>query len=576
VAATATLTTTGFATSPAQSAADPDCPAAADISTLTAGQPVTGKTVLRGTTPTGFTGEVVGVLEGPPDLVMVDLGADPNIGDTGIFEGMSGSPVYDADGDLIGAVAYGFAFGPSAIAGVTPASEMQKLLSDGARPAAARRTVPLPKAMARSLVADGSATTAQVTSGLHPLATQFAVSGMTAARTAQLAPMLRMGNVTPMAAPGSRTSDQEIPVETGGNMVAAMSYGDVTAGAVGTATMRCGTETVGFGHPMNFTGPATMTLHGASTVLIQKDPTLSGFKLVNIGAPVGTVDLDRSAGIHGQDTVLPPSAEVSSSAQGEVDDTTAVSHVTVPEVFSGVAVSNMFSAQDRAMDRLGGGAGTASWTVQGTYGRNHTPFELERSDMFADEFDLSGATAFAMGDQLDTLASSGERVHFDSVTTESRLDRPYETWQIGRVQMRRFGTWVTLHDGEPMTIRAGRPNYLRITLTSAQLGTRTLVRAVKPPVRVVDRIGTLRITGGAAEGGFDDFAFFDAFGFSDEPAKSVPALIKGFESAQHQNEIRATIRFRHVAGRAAQPRVRTFELARVVSGGISLPVFGIR
>src|SRR3954454_7416981 len=43
---------------------------------------------------------------------------------------MSGSPVYAEDGRLIGAVSYGLAFGPSPVAGVTLAADMQQLLGD--------------------------------------------------------------------------------------------------------------------------------------------------------------------------------------------------------------------------------------------------------------------------------------------------------------------------------------------------------------------------------------------------------------------------------------------------------------
>ena len=35
----------------------------------------------------------------------------------------------------------------------------------------------------------------------------------------------------------------------GGNMAAAMSYGDITQGGVGTATSVCDGRVVGFGHP---------------------------------------------------------------------------------------------------------------------------------------------------------------------------------------------------------------------------------------------------------------------------------------------------------------------------------------
>ncbi|HYF72274.1 MAG TPA: hypothetical protein VD864_05610, partial [Nocardioides sp.] len=105
------------ATGPAQ-AADPagDCATPYPVADLVDEQPVTGLTVSRGTTPEGFTGEVIGVLDDGVapgvDMVMVRL-TSPEIDRVGIWQGMSGSPVYAADGRLIGAVAYGLAMGAS-------------------------------------------------------------------------------------------------------------------------------------------------------------------------------------------------------------------------------------------------------------------------------------------------------------------------------------------------------------------------------------------------------------------------------------------------------------------------------
>ena len=64
--ATSALAVGGLAATgaPAQSA-DPagDCTAAYPVADLTQGQEVTGSTVVSGVTPTGFTGEVLGVLD---------------------------------------------------------------------------------------------------------------------------------------------------------------------------------------------------------------------------------------------------------------------------------------------------------------------------------------------------------------------------------------------------------------------------------------------------------------------------------------------------------------------------------
>ena len=105
-------------------AAAEDCTAPYPISALTVDQDVTGLTVTQGVTPTPFTGKVLGVLKDGVlpgiDMVMARLDS-PTIQQVGgIWQGMSGSPVYGVDGRLIGAVAYGFSFGASPVAGITP------------------------------------------------------------------------------------------------------------------------------------------------------------------------------------------------------------------------------------------------------------------------------------------------------------------------------------------------------------------------------------------------------------------------------------------------------------------------
>ena len=110
-----------------------DCVVAYPTTELTAGQLVNGLTVSQGVTPSPFTGEVLGVLKDGVlpgiDLVMarLDSTAIEEVG--GIWQGMSGAPVYAADGRLIGAVAYGLSWGPSPVAGITPFAQMQTSLN---------------------------------------------------------------------------------------------------------------------------------------------------------------------------------------------------------------------------------------------------------------------------------------------------------------------------------------------------------------------------------------------------------------------------------------------------------------
>ena len=128
---------------PAQ--AVPSCPAAVPTDEFggLAGQDLTGLTVDQGTTPDGFTAEFLGVIDdgiAPGlDMIVVRTSSEAITEAGGIWFGMSGSPVYDEAGRLVGAVAYGLT-GASPIAGITPAAEMRKLLRGGGAAVAAPRS----------------------------------------------------------------------------------------------------------------------------------------------------------------------------------------------------------------------------------------------------------------------------------------------------------------------------------------------------------------------------------------------------------------------------------------------------
>src|SRR5918995_6328561 len=87
-----------------------------------------GRTVFEGAHLADFKVHVLGVLrnvQGPKrNLILAKLEGGP-LADTGVAQGMSGSPVY-VDGRLIGAVSYSIgAFSKEPIAGITPIEEMK-------------------------------------------------------------------------------------------------------------------------------------------------------------------------------------------------------------------------------------------------------------------------------------------------------------------------------------------------------------------------------------------------------------------------------------------------------------------
>ena len=153
---------------------------------------------------------------------------------------MSGSPVYDADGRLIGAVAYGLSWGPSPVAGVTPYADMAHYLAATPAPApsgsAGRRPGPSRGAT--------DVTASQAAEGFSQLPMPLGVSGVSSRRLAQASkPALQ--RATPGCRPAPTGWAPPRPpgdgpgadtVVAGGNLAASLSYGDVTQAGVGTAT----------------------------------------------------------------------------------------------------------------------------------------------------------------------------------------------------------------------------------------------------------------------------------------------------------------------------------------------------
>src|SRR5580692_7948978 len=84
-----------------------------------------GRTVFQGNRIEEFQVEILGVLEntGPHESIILGRLSGGPLQETGVMQGMSGSPVY-IDGKLVGAVALAYAFSKEPIAGIRPIEEM--------------------------------------------------------------------------------------------------------------------------------------------------------------------------------------------------------------------------------------------------------------------------------------------------------------------------------------------------------------------------------------------------------------------------------------------------------------------
>ena len=561
------------AAAPAAAAAG-TCVSAFPTDSLVTDQEVTGLTVTRGTEPESFGGTYLDTLEDgiAPGVDMIIANLDSAaITANGIWQGMSGSPVYDPEtGDLIGAVAYGLSNGPSTIAGITPASEMLGMLpTDAPLPA----TVAVPRALRSAMVTSG-ATKAQAASGLHRLPTPMAVSGLTQHRFDQLSGWF--GDGTTRAAGSTSASGAAIPVAPGGNLAASLSYGTVTAAAIGTATAVCGDHVVGFGHPLNFAGDSTYSLHGADAVTIQPDVAFPSYKLANLGAPIGTVTEDRLTGIHGFTGALPTVYDVTSAATYRGRSANGTSHVSVPDWFNDIAMSNSIAINDRALDHLGKGGAISTWTIHGLR-RNGDPFTVSSGDRYADSYDISVAPLMDLAYQLYALTENEtEKVTITSVTTSSSFTDDATSWRIGKTYWKVGGEWRRITARRPVVIKAGSYRNIRVELISREQASRFVTVKARAPWRAAGKMGELLLSGGATSGDEEEYSVYEdessmmeAMGGGD--MTTIPELIKSFTTAQKNDEIRTTVQFRRLKATRT-----TLDTDLVVTGFAYLPVTAVR
>ncbi|MFS8084436.1 MAG: SpoIVB peptidase S55 domain-containing protein, partial [Acidobacteriota bacterium] len=91
------------------------------------------RTVFVGSEPQEFAVEILGLLPGftgPRQSTIIAKLSGPGVDKTGVFAGMSGSPVFIND-RLVGAIAYSFPFSKEPICGITPISQMIEVFEQG-------------------------------------------------------------------------------------------------------------------------------------------------------------------------------------------------------------------------------------------------------------------------------------------------------------------------------------------------------------------------------------------------------------------------------------------------------------
>jgi hypothetical protein len=573
--------------------ADP-CPPAVPVSEVTAGLTGIGYTVSSGTTPEPFTAEVIGVLKdgiAPGlDMIIVETDSSAIQAAGGIWFGMSGSPVYTHDGRLLGAVAYGLSFGPSRIAGVTPAEEMRQLLS---LPSAAQLRPPARVRLSSSLqdriVRTGAASTAQAEAGMRQLPLPLGISGLAGEhfdKVAQATVKSKKLAVVPFraaAAPSAPASPAEIT--PGGNFAAALSYGDVTFAGVGTTTAVCDQLALAFGHPFIFGGKVALSAHTADALYVQPDSVFGPFKVANLGGVAGTLDQDRLAAVRAVLGAGPVPIPVTStvSAAGTGLTRTGTTQVNMDIDLPTLAAIHLLANLDRTFQKIGEGTSIVSWTVTGTTGSGKT-FTLTRPNRFASQFDISFFSIFEMLDFLSLLQGQPfEEVQFSKVTITASADELFRRYRIEKV-LRKTGPnrYAEVNSRRPIRVKAGGTVLIRVQL--APYKNRGVVRNFDFTYRIPrDRAGssgTLEVVGGASAFSEDIFCLFDPDACGDEGgAKSFAQVLQALGRQPRNNQVIATMTIGPAPGRpGSRPAVikKVGTATQIVTGRRSIPVIVTR
>lgn len=488
---------------------DAECVAAMPLDEVTVGTTGTGLTVTRGNTPESFGAEVLGVLTDgiAPGVDMIIANLDsPAIEEAGVWFGMSGSPVYAADGRLIGAVSYSLAYERSSIAGLTPAAQITKLYdyAGSTREAAMEQQVQLPAAV-RQRAADASdATSGEVRQGMSPVPVPVSVSGLRSSRLSELEKRvegkLDLALFAGAAAGRSQASPDEI--FPGSNFAAALSYGDVSFTGIGTTTDVCDGMALAFGHPFNWDGRTAHSAHTADAIVIQPDGGFS-YKLANPGGVVGTVDQDRLTGIRatlgdGPDPTVVRSV-VGSSTTGE--ERTGRTWINRDRYVPDIAPFHLLANLDRILDKIGEGRTQLTWTAKGTYG-NGKRWTLERQNRFANRYDVSFESIFEQLDWLYIIQDNRfANVQFDRIDMTSTVNEDFERLRLGAVRVKvNNGRYRNINAISRLRVGPGDVIRTRVPLLQFRRSSafRTLTLRMTVPRRLSGQSMRLGVFGGSS------------------------------------------------------------------------------
>lgn len=431
------------------------------LSEVREGMKGTSRTVFRGTEPEEFNVEILGVIPGgvgpKQDLIVGRISGGP-ADRTGVFAGMSGSPVY-VNGRLVGAISYSFPFSKEPICGITPIEQMISIFE---KKASARTASVEPRKFSfgelvstnlqnefpATLAADSGLVTnmepnsmlaAVAGQSFRPIATPITFSGFSQATLDKFSSQLLQAGLIPVNAAGGTSSLSPMKKAgpntlVGGTSVSMhLSRGDYGMAASGTVTYRDGEKIYAFGHPFLGLGSSDLAMSESHVVTVVPSVNNS-FKLAVADSLVGAMTQDRATGVFGKLGSTPRMIPVrlsltTSRGQSQILNYEIARDDVLTPLLLNITVYNSLVAQERSI-------GDSTVTVDGWIKlKNQAPIKLQRRFGGSQALMLTGGAA--TGPMNALFRGQFSDLDFDSITLDLKVDDGSEAATLDRLSIDR-------------------------------------------------------------------------------------------------------------------------------------------
>lgn len=436
-----------------------------------------GYTVISGKEPKKFELEILGVLTSFPNAgqnaVLSKLLGD-ELYHTGVFQGMSGSPVY-IDGKLLGAVSFGYQFSKDPIAGITPIKEMIEVFEQHRPDKTGDKKNDQPRSVSFSEISfnndsrefkefveglngkSGAGAQAVAAPGnaavLMPIATPLAMTGVPPEVISRFAPLFQSWGFTPVAGVSGGAAITQLKkanaetLKPGSTIIVPLVRGDYSVAAAGTVTYRDGNRIYAFGHPFLSLGVSDFPMHEGEVVTVMSSQATS-FKISFPTEMVGTISGDRSTGIYGELGATPKMIPVTINVKTSLGKQQTYNFDVVSDRFlTPILMQMTFLSAITSTERA---IGDSTLQISSSIKLQDQP-DINLENRLSVSINSPLAAAFAVSKPISALLNSGfgdlrlEKISFDITSSDAR-----NTGQLDRLWVNR----TEVSPGEKIEIHA--------------------------------------------------------------------------------------------------------------------------